>query len=115
MFLACGFVVLWIGWFLLGTVPVYHTAPVKTEGDRIYIILPPSDTLAAGNTSRIQADGTTFDAQIAAVSPQPDGRVRIDLVVPSDTHIAADARASIEVDRISPAALLLRIILSEYP
>ncbi|HLG97022.1 MAG TPA: hypothetical protein VKX49_11985 [Bryobacteraceae bacterium] len=104
----------WVWWFLAAGVPQYEISrDVRIEPNRFIATFPARvlDQVRPGQTATLHMDGASIPARVIAVGVDAaTGQVRTVLLPATENPppAAAHAEAAIEVERVSPAALLLR-------
>lgn len=104
----------WLWWFLAGSIPQYEISEdVRIEPNRFIANFPARvlDHVRPGQTATLQLDGLSVPGKVIAVGVDAaTGRARTILLPATENPppAAAHARAAIEVERVSPATLLLR-------
>ncbi len=106
----------WIWWFAGSSVPQYEISnQVRIEPNRFVASFPARvlDRVRPGQNAAIQLDGATIPGKVIAVGTDAaSGQVRAILLplTQNAPPAATSAQAAIEVERVSPAALVLRDI-----
>lgn len=104
----------WAWWFVEARVPQYEiTHDVRIEPNRFIATFPARvlDHVRPGQTATLQLDGSTIPAKVIAIGiDAASSQVRAILLPATEnpTPPAAHAQVAIEVERVSPAALMLR-------
>lgn len=104
----------WIWWFAGAGVPQYEISrDVRIEPNRFIATFPARvlDHVRPGQTATLQLDGVTIPAKVIAIGMDAaSGQVRAVLLPLTQTAppAAANAQAAIEIERVSPAGLVLR-------
>jgi len=108
----------WTWWFFRSTVPQFETTNLVRIQPNLFIATFPAralEHLRPGQSAAVQVDGIVIPAKVSAIANEAaGGQIRV-LLLPSTerqppatgTH-AVDA--SVEIERITPAALVLRAI-----
>jgi hypothetical protein len=113
----------WTVWLLRGAVPQYQTTrDVRSEANRFVATFPPRalDQLRPGQSATVQFDGSAIPAKVGAIAiDAANGQVRAILLPATEDSIATASRrptqALIEVERVSPATVLMRAIGRKNP
>ena len=104
----------WIWWFLGAGVPQYEISrEVRIEPNRFIATFPARvlDHIRPGQTATLQLDGVTIPAKVIAIGVDAaSGQVRAILLPQTENAppVASHGEAAIEVERVSPASLVLR-------
>jgi hypothetical protein len=104
----------WIWWFQTAAVPQYEISQdVRAEPNRFVATFPARvlEQVRAGQDATLQLEGATIPAKVVAVGTDAvTGQVRAILLPLTEKPppAAAHATAAIEVERVTPAALILR-------
>ncbi len=120
LFFVLAFVLLgaWIWWFLGGSVPQYETArEVRIEPNRFVAVFPARalDHVRPGQTALVRVGGQSIPARVSAVAVEAVGGQASVILLPETETLPPDARgqsadAAVEVERVTPAQLVLRAI-----
>lgn len=104
----------WIWWFVEAGVPQYEIShEVRIEPNRFIATFPARvlDHVRPGQSATLQVDGATIPAKVIAIGMDAaSGQVRAILLPLTENAPPArtNAQAAIEVERVSPATLVLR-------
>lgn len=104
----------WVWWFVSAGVPQYEISrEVRIEPNRIIATFAPRalERVRPGQVATLQLDGVSIPGRVIAVGlDAASGQARAVLLPATETPppAAAHAEAAIEVERVSPAALMLR-------
>ncbi len=104
----------WLWWFVRADVPQYEISrDVRIEPNRFIATFPGRvlDHVRPGQSATLQLDGATIPAKVIAIGMDAStGQVRAILLPLTETPppAAASAQAAIEIERVSPATLVLR-------
>ncbi|MBZ5607737.1 MAG: hypothetical protein LAP38_05730 [Acidobacteriia bacterium] len=107
----------WTWWLFAGRVPQYEsTSTVRVEPNRFVATFPPRvlDQVRPGQPATLTLDGAALPARVAAIGlDASSGQVQIILLAATESSVQAaakSAQASVEIERVSPATLVLRAI-----
>jgi hypothetical protein len=96
----------WVWWLVGARVPQYEsTTNVRVEDGRAIAYFPSMGGIAAGQPALLHVDGKTISAQVQAVAPD-----HVELAWPANSQQPTAISIDIEVSRISPASLALRVL-----
>ena len=104
----------WMWWFARAGVPQYEISrDVRSEANRFIATFPARvlDHVRPGQSATLELDGVTIPAKVIAIGiDASSGQVRAILLPLTETPppAAAHAQAAIEIERVSPATLVLR-------
>ena len=103
----------WMWWFVRADVPQYEISrDVRIEPNRFIATFPARvlDHVRPGQSATLQLNGATIPAKVIAIGMDASGQVRAILLplTQNAPPAAANAQAAIEVERVSPATLVLR-------
>ncbi len=104
----------WVWWFVGAGVPQYEISrDVRIEPNRFIATFPARvlDHVRPGQNATLQLNGVTIPAKVIAIGMDAaSGQVRAILLplTQNAPPAAANAQAAIEVERVSPATLVLR-------
>ena len=116
--LAFGLLSAWVWWFFAGSVPQYETArEVRIEPNRFVAAFPARalDHVRPGQTAVVRVGGQAIPAKVSAIAVQAVGGQASVILLPETEALPPDARgqsaeAAVEVERVTPAQLVLRAI-----
>ena len=117
--------VVWGLWFFAAGIPIHHTSSSAhlTGAQRVTAVFPlgNSDQIKRGQAARFHPEGTAWEgaapisATVARVTPDATaGQTYVELVLrldhrlPAPLHSSLQGRVDIELERVSPATLILR-------
>ncbi len=108
----------WMWWFFEATVPQYETAgDVRIEPNRIVATFPVRalERVRPGETGIVRVAGQTIPARVSAVAVQAVGGQVSAILLPETESLppgvsGQTGEADVEVERITPANLVLRSI-----
>ena len=104
----------WIWWFARADVPQYEISrDVRIEPNRFIVTFPARvlDHVRPGQSATLQLNGATIPAKVIAIGMDASsGQVRAILLPLTETAPPAgtNAEAAVEIERVSPATLVLR-------
>jgi hypothetical protein len=104
----------WIFWFLRAGVPQYEISrDVQIQPNRVIATFPPRvlERVRPGEPARLLLDGEAIPARVIAIGIDASGGQARAILLPqteSPVPAASHAEAAVEVERVSPATLLLR-------
>ena len=107
----------WSWWLFAGRVAQYEsTSSVRVEPNRFVATFPARvlDHVRPGQSATVEIDGAAVPAKVAAIGiDAATSQVQVILLAATESGRPAagkPAQASVEVERVSPAALVLRAI-----
>lgn len=96
----------WVWWLVGARVPQYEsTTNVRFENGLAIAYFPSTRDIAAGQPALLHSKGATIPARVFMVAPD---RVALALLTNSQSPMATSA--DIEIARVSPATLALRML-----
>lgn len=104
----------WVWWLMAGSVPQYEISrDVVVQPNRFLASFPPRalERIRPGQSASLHLDSETIPAKVIALGADAaTGQVRAILLPAAENRVpaAAHAEVAIEVERVSPATLILR-------
>lgn len=107
-------VAVWVWWLIAASVPQYEISrDVVIQPNRFLATFPPRalERIRPGQTASLHLESETIPAKVIALGADAaTGRVRAILLPATENRVppASHAEVAIEVERVSPATLILR-------
>jgi hypothetical protein len=108
----------WSWWFFRSTVPQFETTHDVRIQPNLFVATFPAralEHLRPGQSAALQVDGLVIPAKVSAIANDAaGGRIRVLLMPATERQPPAnghhEVEASVEIERVTPAALILRAI-----
>jgi hypothetical protein len=108
----------WSWWFFRSTVPQFETTHDVRIQPNLFVATFPAralEHLRPGQSAALQVDGLVIPAKVSAIANDAaGGQIRVLLMPATERQPPAsghhEAEASVEIERVTPAALIMRAI-----